>query len=211
MESLGGLKKHFVSSKDLAAIKNWFLEFYLHTKPYQEEAHINLNKTFYRFHFIVGTFERAMATLEKYLPSDFYLAHLYDYIIKALKRNLFYYEEVLKGTADGEEIAASAGNWDDSNERGEDAFLKVTNKAPRALCMARMVTTKTTITTTTTTTKTLATRRRTRRTMTTTDHNNKTKMKNFSNTMLEFLIWQQIWRSLKLGFRGEREKGGGSN
>jgi len=97
MESLGGLKKHFVSSKDLAAIKNWFLEFYLHTKPYQEEAHINLNKTFYRFHFIVGTFERAMATLEKYLPSDFYLAHLYDYIIKALKRNLFYYEEVLKG------------------------------------------------------------------------------------------------------------------
>jgi hypothetical protein len=29
--------------------------------------------------------------------------------------------------------------------------------------------------------------------------------------MLECLIWQQIWRSLKVGFRGEREKGGGSN
>ncbi len=69
MESLGGLKKHFVSSKDLAAIRNWFLEFYLHTKPYQEEAHINLNKTFYRFHFIVGTFERAMATFFVLAPS----------------------------------------------------------------------------------------------------------------------------------------------
>jgi hypothetical protein len=39
--------------------------------------------------------------------------------------------------------------------------------------------------------------------MTTTDRNNKTKMKNFSNTMLECLIWQQIWRSLKVGFRRE--------
>jgi len=67
MESLGGLKKRLVSSKDLAAIKNRFLELYLQTKPYQEVAHINLNKTFDRFHFIVGTFERAMATLEKIL------------------------------------------------------------------------------------------------------------------------------------------------
>ena len=57
----GRAQKHFGSSKDLAAIKNWLIEFDLHTKPYQEEAHINLNKTFYRFDFIVGTFERAMA------------------------------------------------------------------------------------------------------------------------------------------------------
>jgi hypothetical protein len=58
MESLGGLKKRLVSSKDLAAIKNRFLELYLHTKPYQEVAHINLNKTFDRFHFIVATLEK---------------------------------------------------------------------------------------------------------------------------------------------------------
>jgi hypothetical protein len=146
-----------------------------------------------------------MATLETILSVRLLKAHLYGYVIGAIKRNSFYYEEVLKGTADREEIAAAAGNWDAAMNEEKMHFLKVTNKAPRALCMARMVATKTTITTT------LATRRRTTRTMTTTDRNNKTKMKNFSNTMLECLIWQQIWRSLKVGFRGEREKGGGSN
>ncbi len=31
---------------------------------------------------------------------------------------------MLKGTADEEEIAAAVGNWDYSDERGEDAFFE---------------------------------------------------------------------------------------
>jgi len=30
---------------------------YVHKKPFQEEAHLNLSETFDQFDFIVGTFE----------------------------------------------------------------------------------------------------------------------------------------------------------
>jgi hypothetical protein len=63
-ESLGGLKKHTVSLEDLKAIKNRFLEMYVHKKPFQEEAHLNLSEPFDRLDFIVGTFERALSVLE---------------------------------------------------------------------------------------------------------------------------------------------------
>ena len=122
IESLGGLKKHLVSSEDLAAIKNRFLELFVHTRPYQEEAHINLNEACDRFHFIVGTFERAIATLKKYSKSDFHSAHLYRYVIRALKKNSLYYEEVMKGTADGD-----VGNKDGNGNNNNDGAVSYTH------------------------------------------------------------------------------------
>jgi hypothetical protein len=113
-ESLGGLKKPHVTPEDLKAIKNRFLEMYVHKKPFQEEAHLNLNETFDRFDFIVGTFERALSVLEKYTPCDFASPHLFGYVIGALKKNSLYYEEVMKGVVDGgeaeekEEVPAAA-------------------------------------------------------------------------------------------------------
>jgi hypothetical protein len=86
--------------------------------PPQEQAHINLAEEFDRYHFIVGTFERALSTLEKYSPSDFPSQHLYAYVIGALRKNSLYYEEVLNGTIDGEEKKAAAD--DDVDENDDD-------------------------------------------------------------------------------------------
>jgi hypothetical protein len=61
------------------------------------------------------------------------LACLYGYVIGALKRNLFYYEEVLKGTADGEGIAAAAGDGEVINDRGEDAFFEGDQQGPQGI------------------------------------------------------------------------------
>ena len=90
--------------------------------PPQEQAHINLAEEFDRYHFIVGTFERALSTLEKYSPSDFPSQHLYAYVIGALRKNSLYYEEVLNGTIDGEEkkTAAAADDDDDDDDDEND-------------------------------------------------------------------------------------------
>ena len=86
--------------------------------PPQEQAHINLAEEFDRYHFIVGTFERALSTLEKYSPSDFPSQHLYAYVIGALRKNSLYYEEVLNGTIDGEEKKTAAAADDDDDNIG---------------------------------------------------------------------------------------------
>jgi hypothetical protein len=122
-ESLGKLKKSHVASEDLAAIQNRFLELFVRSKPYQEEAHINMNETFDRFHFIVGTFERAISILEKYSPSDFHSSHLYGYVIGALKKNSLYFEQVQNGTADGEEMAVAAEDDGDGNDDDDDCLF----------------------------------------------------------------------------------------
>jgi hypothetical protein len=119
MESLG-LKKRFITLEDLAAIKNRFLEAYIHKKPFQDETHIKLNETYDRFHFLVGTFERAISTLEKYNPSDFHSSFLYRYVIGALRKNSLYYEEVMKGNIDGEEMAENGGAGDDGDDDDDD-------------------------------------------------------------------------------------------
>jgi len=134
MESLG-LKKRFVTSEDLAAIKNRFLEAYIHKKPFQDETHIKLNETYDRFHFIVGTFERAISTLEKYNPSDFHSSFLYRYVIGALRKNSLYYEEVMKGNIDGEETAENGGA-----HRGPAAAVAET-KTKRATASGRRIST----------------------------------------------------------------------
>jgi hypothetical protein len=92
--------------------------------PPQEQAHINLAEEFDRYHFIVGTFERALSTLEKYSPSDFPSQHLYAYVIGALRKNSLYYEEVLNGTIDGEEKkTAAAADDDDDDDDENDSHL----------------------------------------------------------------------------------------
>ena len=88
--------------------------------PPQEQAHINLAEEFDRYHFIVGTFERALSTLEKYSPSDFPSQHLYAYVIGALRKNSLYYEEVLNGTIDGEEKKTAAAADDDDDDENDD-------------------------------------------------------------------------------------------
>ena len=88
--------------------------------PPQEQAHINLAEEFDRYHFIVGTFERALSTLEKYSPSDFPSQHLYAYVIGALRKNSLYYEEVLNGTIDGEEKKTAAADDDDDDDDEND-------------------------------------------------------------------------------------------
>ena len=88
--------------------------------PPQEQAHINLAEEFDRYHFIVGTFERALSTLEKYSPSDFPSQHLYAYVIGALRKNSLYYEEVLNGTIDGEEKKTAAAANDDDDDDDDD-------------------------------------------------------------------------------------------
>jgi hypothetical protein len=90
--------------------------------PPQEQAHINLAEEFDRYHFIVGTFERALSTLEKYSPSDFPSQHLYAYVIGALRKNSLYYEEVLNGTIDGEEKKTAAADDDDDDD--DDALCR---------------------------------------------------------------------------------------
>ena len=91
--------------------------------PPQEQAHINLAEEFDRYHFIVGTFERALSTLEKYSPSDFPSQHLYAYVIGALRKNSLYYEEVLNGTIDGEESDAAAAAANDDDDDDDDSHL----------------------------------------------------------------------------------------
>jgi len=119
----GGIKKH-LSTENLAAVKIHLLELYVHKVPPQEEARVNLAEVFDCFHFIVGTFERALSTLEKYLPSDFPSQHLYGYIIGALRKNVLYYEEALNGTIEGEEeeadAAAAANNDNHNNDDDHD-------------------------------------------------------------------------------------------
>jgi hypothetical protein len=92
--------------------------------PPQEQAHINLAEEFDRYHFIVGTFERALSTLEKYSPSDFPSQHLYAYVIGALRKNSLYYEEVLNGTIDGEEKKTAAADDDDDDDDDSHLFYE---------------------------------------------------------------------------------------
>jgi hypothetical protein len=100
------------------AVKNRFLELYIHKVPPQEEVLVNLAEVFDHFHFIVGTFKMALSTLEKYSPSDFTSQHLYGYVIGALRKNALYYEKVLNSTIDGEEeeAAATTANADDDDD-----------------------------------------------------------------------------------------------
>jgi hypothetical protein len=80
--------------ENVAAIKNRFLELFIFRRPPQDERDLELCDCFNRKHFIVGTFERALALLEKHQPSDFHGPALYAYVISALGKNASLVEQV---------------------------------------------------------------------------------------------------------------------
>jgi len=83
--------------ENVAAIKNRFLELFIFRRPPQDERDLELCDCFNRKHFIVGTFERALALLEKHQPSDFHGPALYAYVISALGKNAPLVEQVTSG------------------------------------------------------------------------------------------------------------------
>ncbi len=83
-----------MNPKNVAAIKNRFLELFVFRCPPQEECDLELCDCFNRKHFIVGTYERALVLLEKHQPSDFHGPALYVYVISALGKNALMVEEV---------------------------------------------------------------------------------------------------------------------
>jgi hypothetical protein len=83
--------------ENVAAIKNRFLELFIYRRPPQDERDLELCDCFNRKHFIVGTFERALALLEKHQPSDFHGPALYAYVISALGKNAPLVEQVTSG------------------------------------------------------------------------------------------------------------------
>jgi hypothetical protein len=90
-------KRVKISAKNLAVVKNRFLEMFIHQMPpyHQRDLAITRRVTFDRSHFIVGTFTRALKTLEQYSPDDFHSEHLNNYVIGVLRKNSLFYEEVM--------------------------------------------------------------------------------------------------------------------
>jgi hypothetical protein len=50
---------------------------------------------FGRDHLILGCFERALSTLEKYHPGDFHSAFLACYVVSSLTKHLSFMEDVM--------------------------------------------------------------------------------------------------------------------
>lgn len=100
--SIGGIggspsKKVKISAENLAAVKNRFLEMFIHQMPPCDKRDLAIahRETFDRSHFIEGTFIRALQTLERYSPDDFHSEHLHNYVIGALRKNSLYFKEVM--------------------------------------------------------------------------------------------------------------------
>ncbi len=89
---LAGKKR--MNPENVAAIKNRFLDLFVFRRTPQDERDLELCDCFYRKHFIVGTYERALDLLEKHQPSDFHGHALYAYVISALGKNAPMVEEV---------------------------------------------------------------------------------------------------------------------
>lgn len=89
------VSKKKVSPENLEAVRARFLEMNVHKTPRQDQADLDACGTFSRDHFILGCFDRALATLEKYTPAHFHSAHLPAYIVSALTKNLGHMEAVM--------------------------------------------------------------------------------------------------------------------
>ena len=87
--------KKRVSLENLDAIRARFLELYIHKTPFQVQNDLDTCQTFGRDHLILGCFERAMSTLEKYQPSDFHSAFLPCYIVASLNKHIQFMETVM--------------------------------------------------------------------------------------------------------------------
>lgn len=77
-----------ISTDNLEAIKNRFIEMLIHKTPRQDPSDLERCNTFERHHFIYGTFDKALSTLEKYNVSDFHSLYLPAYVLSGLSKNL---------------------------------------------------------------------------------------------------------------------------
>lgn len=77
-----------ISSDNLDAIRNRFIEMLIHKTPKQDPLDLERCNTFERQHFILGTFDRALTTLEKYSVKDFHSQYLPAYVLSGLSKNL---------------------------------------------------------------------------------------------------------------------------
>jgi len=80
--------KRKVSLENMEAVRARFLEANVHTAPKQLQRDLDTCGSFSRDHLILGCFDRALETLEKYSPDEFHSAHLPAYIVSALAKNL---------------------------------------------------------------------------------------------------------------------------
>jgi len=79
--------KKRVSDENLEAVRARFLEMYVYKAPRQSKQDLERAGTFTRNHFIHGTFDRAIALLEKYPVQAFHSLHLPAYVISGLIKN----------------------------------------------------------------------------------------------------------------------------
>lgn len=87
-----------ISVDNLDAIKARFIEMLIHKTPQQNPSDLERCNTFERHHFIFGTFDRALSTMEKYNLSDFYSPYLPAYVLSGLSKNLSQLENDICGS-----------------------------------------------------------------------------------------------------------------
>ncbi len=86
-----------ISPENLEAVRARFIEMLVHKTPKQNPSDLERCGTFERQHFILGTFNRALTTLEKYTMGDFHSLHLPAYVLSGLSKNLALMEDVMCG------------------------------------------------------------------------------------------------------------------
>jgi hypothetical protein len=79
--------KKRVSAENLEAVKARFLEMYIFKAPQQDKHDLEHCNSFSRNHFILGTFNRALALLEKYPVAAFHSLYLPAYVLSGLSKN----------------------------------------------------------------------------------------------------------------------------
>jgi len=88
-----------ISSDNLDAIRNRFIEMLIHRTPKQDPFDLERCNTFERQHFILGTFDRALTLLEKYNVKDFHSPYLPAYVLSGLAKNLAQLEADICGSS----------------------------------------------------------------------------------------------------------------
>src|SRR5574343_523107 len=87
--------KKRISAENLEAVRARFLELFVHKAPKQLPPDLDRAGTFERHHFILGTFDKALALLEKYKVNDFHSLYLPAYVLSGLVKNLLLMEQVI--------------------------------------------------------------------------------------------------------------------
>lgn len=90
--------KKRTSPENLEAVRARFLELFVHKTPKQLPSDLERVGTFERHHFILGTFDKALALLEKYNVNDFHSLYLPAYVLSGLVKNYSMMETAMCGT-----------------------------------------------------------------------------------------------------------------